>query len=171
MLTGDKIFLRALEPEDLEFLYRAENDASIWHAGVIQQPLSKFTLAAYLENANQTIDEAGQLRLVICLLNTNKPIGLIDLFEYDATNQRAGVGVMLLQEQRGKGLGVDALKVLKAYASEKLRLHQLYCHVQQENIASVGLFNKSGFVTIGTLTDWVRTANGYSNVYLMQCIL
>jgi diamine N-acetyltransferase len=169
MIRGEQIFLRALEPDDLEFLYQAENDETLWHAGILQQPISKFTLKAYLENAHQTLQEAGQLRTVICKTD-GAAIGLIDLFEYDSINQRAAVGVMLLQGERGKGLGADALKTLKAYAS-KIGLHQLYCHVQESNLPSLGLFTRCGFINAGLLKDWIRTGKQFEDVYFMQCVL
>ncbi len=169
MITGEQIFLRALEPDDLEFLYTAENDETLWHAGILQQPISKFTLKAYLENAHQTLQEAGQLRLVIC--KTDKaPIGLIDLFDFDPTHQRAAVGIMLLDKERGKGLGADALNTLKTY-THKIGLHQLYCHVQESNLPSLGLFKRCGFTNAGLLKDWVRVGKQFEDVYFMQCVL
>ena len=169
MIKGENIFLRALEPDDLEFLYQAENDSRLWHAGALQQPISKYTLKAYLENAHQTLTEASQVRMVICL-NDASPIGLIDLFDYDANHQRAAVGIMLLEEQRGKGLGAEAVEALKGYASQ-LGLHQLYCHVQESNIPSLGLFARCGFKNAGILVDWWRWKKRFENVYIMQCVL
>jgi diamine N-acetyltransferase len=171
MVSGEQIFLRALEPEDLDFLYQAENDSTIWQAGLLQQPISKFTLKAYLENIHLTLDEIGQLRMLICLKQNNQAIGMVDLFDHDPTNQRAAVGIMLLQEQRGKGLGVDAISLLKRYTRNNLKLHQLYCHVQEDNLPSIGLFAKCGFTNVGILKDWIRTADGFRNVYIMQCLL
>jgi diamine N-acetyltransferase len=170
MLSGENIYLRALEPTDLEFLYAAENDASLWHVGVLQQPISKFTLKAYLEQAHQTLPEAGQLRMMICL-NNDQPIGLIDLFDFDPLNMRVGAGILLLESNRGKGLGAEALHLIKQYAKEKLGIHQIYAHVQVENMPSLGLFKKCGFSVSGTLVDWVRADKTFSDVYLMQCIL
>jgi diamine N-acetyltransferase len=170
MIRGTRIYLRAPEPEDLDFLYQSENDEKLWQVGVLQQPISRFTLSEYLKNSSQTLEEAGQLRLMICL-NDGQNIGMLDLFEYDPVNNRAGVGIMLLQSFRGQGLAAEALETLKAYAVAQLKLHQLYCHVQTQNIPSVGLFSKCGFKTVGTLQQWLRTPIGYSNVYLMQCIL
>jgi diamine N-acetyltransferase len=170
MLRSERLFLRALEPEDLDFLYKAENDEALWQAGVLQQPISKYTLREYLKNAHLSVAEAGQLRLMICL-HDGSPIGMVDLFDYDERNNRAGVGIMLLQNKRGKGLGAEALGLLKGFAKQTLHLHQLYCHVQAENMASLGVFSKSGFTTVGTLQQWLRTPDGYSNVYFMQCIL
>jgi diamine N-acetyltransferase len=38
------IYLRALEPEDLDFLYQIENDSSIWQYGANKAPVSRFCL-------------------------------------------------------------------------------------------------------------------------------
>jgi diamine N-acetyltransferase len=65
-LQGKNIYLRALEPEDLEFVYAIENDESIWEVSNTQTPYSRFLIRQYLENAHQDIYEAKQLRLVIC---------------------------------------------------------------------------------------------------------
>jgi diamine N-acetyltransferase len=170
MLQAKNIFLRAPEPADIDFLYEAENDESLWLVGELNQPLSRFTIKKYLENAHLTIAEALQLRLMICL-HDGTTIGSIDLFEYDSTNLRAGVGIALLQSYRGRGLGAEALERLKLYANEILNLHQLYCHVQEDNVASIGLFSKCGFTTCGLQKDWLRQRKRFVNVYMMQCIL
>ena len=78
-LKGNNVYLRALEPEDLEFIYEIENDESIWNVSNTQTPYSKFLIKQYLENAHLDIYEVKQLRLAICFNNSNKAIGLIDL--------------------------------------------------------------------------------------------
>ena len=65
-LKGKNIYLRALEPEDLDFLYKLENDISIWEISGTQKPYSKATLIDYLSNAHLDIFEVKQLRLCIC---------------------------------------------------------------------------------------------------------
>jgi diamine N-acetyltransferase len=94
-LTGNTIYLRALEPEDLEFIYNIENDESIWEISHTQTPYSRFLIKQYLENAHQDIYEAKQLRLVICEKETQNTLGLIDLFDFDPKNLRAGIGILL----------------------------------------------------------------------------
>ena len=79
-LTGEHIYLRALEPEDLDFVYSIENDEKIWEMSSTQTPYSKFLIKQYLENAQQDIYEAKQLRLVVCAKD-DTAIGLIDLFD------------------------------------------------------------------------------------------
>ena len=86
-LRGEHIYLRALEPEDLEFVYRIENDTSLWELSDTQTPYSRFLIKQYLENVQQDIFEAKQLRLAINTLE-NTTIGLIDVFDFDIKNNR-----------------------------------------------------------------------------------
>ena len=51
MLEGSNILLRAVEPDDLDFLYRCENDTSVWRYGTTTAPYSRFTLKQYIEEA------------------------------------------------------------------------------------------------------------------------
>ena len=39
-----KINLRAMEPEDLEFLYEIENDERIWNISTTNVPYSRYVL-------------------------------------------------------------------------------------------------------------------------------
>ena len=108
-LKGEHIFLRALEPEDLDFIYEIENDTSLWVLSDTQTPYSRFLIKQYLENAQQDIFEAKQLRLVICTLE-GLAIGLIDVFDFDVKNKRAGIGILIKdQANRYKGYGKEAL--------------------------------------------------------------
>ncbi|WP_177729801.1 GNAT family N-acetyltransferase [Flavobacterium inviolabile] len=170
-LKGDKIYLRALEPEDLEFVYAVENDEAIWEVSNTQTPYSRFLIRQYLENAQQDIYEAKQLRLAICKNDDFKAIGLIDLFDFDPKNRRAGIGIVIKNtEDRSKGVGKEALRLLIAFAFEQLQLHQLYANISQENVASIQLFTTFGFQCIGVKKDWVRTQNRFTDEGVYQLI-
>ena len=67
-LKGENIYLRALEPQDLDFLYHLENNPEIWEISGTTAPYSKHVLQLYLENAHKDIYEVKQLRLCICNL-------------------------------------------------------------------------------------------------------
>lgn len=171
MLTAKDIFLRALEPEDLEFLYAVENDTSLWEVSNTQTPYSRFLIKQYLENAHQDIYEAKQLRLAICRTGSAKAIGLIDLFDYDPRNLRAGIGIVIREEkERASGFGSQALEVLVKYAFSHLGLHLLYANIDPENAASVGLFSKFGFALVGVKEKWNRMGGKYRDEALYQLI-
>ena len=44
MKTLPDIRLRAIEPEDLDLLYRIENDRELWNVGTTNVPYSRYTL-------------------------------------------------------------------------------------------------------------------------------
>lgn len=170
-LKGNTIYLRALEPEDLEFVYAIENNESVWEVSNTQTPYSRFLIRQYLENAHQDIYEAKQLRMAICLKNSFEAIGLIDLFDFDPKNNRAGVGILISNESnRNKGVGSEALALIINYAFEQLQLHQLYANIGSDNEISLQLFTKFGFQKIGTKKDWIKVNNNYKDELLFQLI-
>ena len=170
-LKGQTIFLRALEPQDLEFIYAIENDENIWNVSNTQTPYSKFLIKQYLENAHQDLFEAKQLRLAICKNNTFEAIGLIDLFEFDAQHNRAGIGIVIQnQSDRGHGIGEEALDLLVNYSFQKLQLHQLFANIGTQNEASLKLFSKFGFEKVGIKKDWIKFENSYQGEALFQLI-
>lgn len=59
------IKLRALEPEDIDFLYQLENEEALWEVSDTQLPFAKHLLQDYIRNAQQDIYEAKQYRYVI----------------------------------------------------------------------------------------------------------
>ena len=165
--------LRALEPDDLDFLFVLENDPELWAVSeVLPAPLSRHALREYLRHAAASLAETGQLRLII-KGKDGQAVGTLDLYDYNARHQRAGVGVAVLQSERRRGYAQAALAALLPYARQALHLHQLYCTIAQGNQASIRLFAKSGFRRVGIRQDWLRrnTENNWENAVEMQLLL
>lgn len=167
-LRGKTISLRALEKRDLDFLYRLENDTDVWEVSGTITPYSKGVLKLYLENAHRDIYEVKQLRLAISNKN-QEAIGLIDLYDFDPKNKRAGLGVIVADKKdRNKGVGAEAIALLSNYAFTTLGLHQIYANILQDNKSSIGLFEKLGFEKIGVKKDWIFSNNSFKNELLFQ---
>lgn len=169
-LKGEHIYLRALEPDDLDFLYQLENNPDIWEISGTTTPYSKYVLKQYLDNAHRDIYEVRQLRLCICNL-VDKVLGLIDLFDFDPKNHRAGLGIIILDEnQRNKGVGSEAIRLLCDYVFTILHLKQVYANVMEDNVASIHLFKKLGFQEVGVKTEWIYSGGNYKSEILFQKI-
>jgi len=170
-LKGKNIYLRALEPNDLEFVYAMENDQSIWEVSNTQTPYSRFLVKQYLENAHQDIYEAKQLRLAICQGEDFPALGLIDLFDFDPQNRRAGIGIVIQSiNDRNKNIGSEALHLMIQYAFHNLNLHQLYANIATDNLASLALFTKFGFQEIGVKKDWTLVNGTFKDEALFQLL-
>jgi diamine N-acetyltransferase len=167
----DKIKLRALEPEDLELLYNWENNLSYWVVSNTSSPFSKYTLKRYVENSHKSIYETGQLRLMIDHIDDKVSIGTIDIFDFDPFHMRAGLGILIANEEyRRKGYATMALTCLTEYCFKTLQLHQLYCSIIANNCESIDLFRKIGFIETGVKKEWIKTSDGYLDEHIFQLI-
>ena len=168
-LNGKNIFLRALEPEDINYLLSIENNEKYWSISDSQIPFSRYLLNRYLKNSNMDIYEAKQLRLVITDFQ-NITIGLIDLFDIDFKNNRAGVAIIINEKMRSKGFAKEALELLIQYSKTHLSLHQLYCNILEDNSHSINLFKSVEFKQVGLKKDWIKFDGKYKNELLLQLI-
>lgn len=169
-LSGEKIILRALEPEDLNFLYQIENNESFWEVSHTQTPFSKYILKRYLENAHLDIYESKQLRLLIEEKSTRKQIGMIDLFDYNPQHKRAGIGILIHPDFEKKGFASEALSIIINYSFSHLQMHQLYANITSDNIKSLALFYKYNFIKTGVKKDWILSEGKFKDEVLFQLI-
>ena len=169
-LQGEHINLRALEPEDLSFLFQIENNEEFWEVSHTQTPFSKFILTQYLENAHLDIYEAKQLRLVIEEKQTLIPVGMIDLFNFNPQHKRAGIGILVHPNYQKNGYALDALQSLITYCFKHLHLHQLYANISVDNTRSLQLFKKCNFIEIGIKKDWIFSNGTFKDEILFQLI-
>lgn len=170
-LTGNTIYLRALEPEDLEVVHYVENSEELWELSHTQTPYSKYLIKEYLANAHKDIYEVKQLRLVICEQNSDAVLGFIDLFDFDPKNRRVGLGILIINPaNREKGIGSQALELVVKYAFKYLQVHQIYCNIAADNQMSIALFKKFNFVAVGLKKDWNYNNGLYQDELLYQLI-
>ena len=165
------VTLRALEPDDLEFLYALENDRDVWGVSDTLAPVSRHALREYLLHATEDFHVVRQLRLVITAEIGSPAVGVIDLFDYDPLHQRAGMGITILAQERRHGYARQALEHLKSHARVVLRLHQIYATVGVGNLSSLKLFAAAGFRQVGIRQAWLRTATGWQDAVEWQCLL
>ena len=159
--------LRLLEPSDLEFLERIENDTRLWKYSNTTKPFSNEVLKIYIQNAKQDIVDAGQQRLVTVESDSNK-LGLIDLFDYEPKHARAAVGVVIVEECRGKGYAKEASQMVIDFCFKKLGLRKISLGVIEDNVAAVQLYDKLGFIQEGLLLKHGSYDGKYCNSVQMS---
>lgn len=93
-MEDKKIRLRALEPEDLDFLYEMENDESLWGMGCTNEPYSRQVLLDYITTATADIYTDKQVRLIV-ENEQQEAVGIIDLMNFDPRHQRAELGIVI----------------------------------------------------------------------------
>lgn len=160
-----KLLLRAVEPADLEAILRWENDSDCWDYSDVVAPLSAKIIKDYIDSYNADPFDAGQLRLIISD-ETGVTYGMADLFHISAIHAHAAVGIYIDADYRRRGIALRALKMLCNYASLRLGLHNVAAAILPANKASAYLFKAAGFTQAGTLPQWRRTSQGFSDLHI-----
>jgi len=169
LLENENIRLRALEPEDLDVMYKWENDTETWAAGCTCTPYSRYQLKKFI-NSGKNIYETGQLRLMVVYKSENQTVGMVDLFDFDPLHSRAGTGIIIDSAYRNRGIARQVIKLLCEYAFSFLKLHQLYAYIPGKNEYSRKLMLGCGFEERGVIPDWLNTSDGYDNVLIVSLI-
>lgn len=167
-LTDDKITLRALEPSDIDVMYRWENDAELWRYGSTVAPFSRKQIWEYISGYDSDIFSARQLRLMIVDNATGEAVGALDLTDFDPVNQRAAIGIFVDKSRQRMGYASSAVELVTGYCAERLGMHQLWAIVPADNSPSRSLFTSCGFKISGRLQSWVKTRTSYCDAYIYQ---
>jgi diamine N-acetyltransferase len=172
-MIGPNLLLRAPEPDDIDSIFRWENDTDIWHLSNTITPFSRFAIEQFVLNTDNDIFTSKQLRLMIDCHSSvagTSTIGSIDLFDFDPHHKRAGIGILIDKGSRNKGYASEALVLLIEYCFNTLNLHQLYCNIGQNNAESIHLFTNAGFTECGHKKDWILLKGLWTDELMFQLI-
>ena len=167
-LTGNQVTLRAMEPSDVDLLYKWENDTELWNCSSATVPYSRYDLQNYV-NHSGNLFETGQLRLMIDLVDSHTTIGCIDFYDFQPRFLRGEVAFLIDRPYQRKGYASEALNLLKDYLFNFLHIHQVYAYVLQDNTTSLGVCHNAGFEEKVLLSDWFCDDKGWHDAYLLTC--
>lgn len=170
LLENEIVKLRSLEQDDLDLLFSVENNCRYWEVSNTLTPFSRDLLNQYLKNAHQDIYEARQLRLVICRKSDSIIVGLIDLFDFNPQHNRAGIGILILDQYQHNGYAKSTLDLFLNYAFKHLDLHQIYADIPLDNKSSLSLFHKLNFKEVGVKKSWIKTNGKFKDVAMLQIL-
>lgn len=159
-LKGKKVFLRAIEKEDLEFLREMINDPEMEkNVGGWSFPISRYEQEKWYESQ---IFNKNNIRYIIEV--EGKKIGLVTITDIDWKNRKACNGIKIYEnKERGKGYGTDTINTIMKYAFEELQLNKLYSVILEYNTASLKLYQKCGWTIDGILREEKFKGNQYIN--------
>ena len=169
-ISDGKISLRIAEPEDARQIYDWENDRSVWRVSETSNPTSLFQVEQFLLG-NSDLWANRQLRLMVCCEGVERPVGSIDLFDFDPVNSRIGIGILIEEASRGQGMATQALSLCLKYLFHDVMVHQVHCLIDVTNAESQHVFKGLGFSECGRRRDWIKTPEGYLDAVFYQKII
>ena len=170
MESVSEITLRAMEPEDLELIFRIENDSEFWRYGTSSVPYSRWTLRRFIETSANDLFVDQQVRLVIQGKDsTGNPVslGLADLVNFSPRHHRAEISLAILPEFQGLHIGERVVHELENYA-HSMGLHQLYAIIAVTNLPATRLFQRMGYDSSTLLKDWLFSDDKFVDAHVWQ---
>jgi diamine N-acetyltransferase len=147
ILHGQKSKLKLALPSDAPLILQWENNPAFWP--ITEQP-GPFELAQIEEALHQSgsLERHQQARWIVHDL-TMRPVGLLDLFNFDAAQKKAGIGILIgSPSDRQKGYASDAIRTLLLRLRAIQQIETLECMIHEDNFQSLHLFQHLGFIEI-----------------------
>lgn len=168
ILEGQEIFLRPMTPADTDNIIKWRNTDFVRRNFIYQKP---FTVQGHEEWTKTMIDTGKAVQFIICLKDTDKPVGSVYLRDINREHQKAEYGVFIGEaDALGKGYGTEAARLLTAYAFQDMGLHKVMLRVLAGNEQAKRSYEKAGFVQEAYLKDEVILENRYRDVIYMAMI-
>jgi len=166
-IVGERIYLSPINIDDAEIYTKWLNDYEVCaNLGMYRQMISLEAEKKILERLNSD----GQVYAIV-LLESDVLIGNIGLHEIDHMSRRADVGLFIGEaENRGKGYGAEALRLMLEYGFNTLNLHNIMLYVHADNEAGIACYKKVGFREIGRRRESKFKDGRYIDVISMDIL-
>ncbi|GGS74963.1 N-acetyltransferase [Planobispora rosea] len=151
--------LRAMVRDDLAVLHRLHDDVGTAVLAEVD-PWTPETLEQALARYDAYTPDPANVRFTIASLADGQVLGRCVVWGIDAFNRNAHLGISLLPQARGRGYGLDALRVMCDYAFRIRGLHRLGLETLATNTAMIATAEKAGFRREGVHREhaWVLGA-------------
>ncbi|MCW2528299.1 MAG: family N-acetyltransferase [Pseudonocardiales bacterium] len=164
------LFLRARTAEDLDVLFTLAADLDTWEqrSPSAPAPLTREKFDARLARAADDDGPEDALSFVIDVGGAT--VGVVSLFDFDSLARHAEVGINLLPEVRGRGIGTAAIAQLVEFGFARHNLRRIHLQAIASNMGAIRAYEKAGFVVEGRRREhaWVRGA--YEDIVLMAIL-
>ena len=156
-ITGKKLYLRSLAPEDAEESYpHWLNDPEVCkYNSHYKFPYTRERALDYIRHANST---KNALILAVVDKSNDRHIGNVALQEIDYISRNAEFAIIIGdKEYWGKGFGSEAASLIIDHGFRELNLHRIYCGTSEKNIGMQNLAMKIGMKQEGRRRQAILT--------------
>ena len=165
-IIGENLYLSPINKDDCEIYTKWLNDVKVsGNLGNYKQMISLMSEQKILEEL-----AVGQTYAIV-LNDNDKLIGNIGFNEIDNITRKASVGLFIGEkENRGKGYGAEALRLILDYGFKTLNLHNVMLIVHSDNERAIACYKKVGFREFGRRREATYKAGRYIDVVYMDIL-
>ena len=170
-LIGEAVILREYRQEDLPEIRKWVNDSeTIKHLSTIfWAPQTMTDTREFLDRMLQSSHNG--CNFIIADKQDERYIGQLDLFRLDWKLRCGELGIVIGAEtERGRGVGVEALRLMLGYAFETLGLERVELSVHMENLRARRCYERAGFVLEGVKRHAFFSNGAFCDVGIMSVL-
>ncbi|HET6994305.1 MAG TPA: GNAT family N-acetyltransferase [Chitinophagaceae bacterium] len=169
-LATARLRFRQLTADDAQQIYELRSDETVNRFLPRKRCENLDEAASFINKINRGISNNEAMYWAITFRDADKLIGSICLWNLQPDNHRAEIGYELKPEHWGTGIMREALPRVIKYATETLGLHSIQADTNPENVHSVTLLEKSGFVKEGHFRESILFNGRYSDMVVYTFI-
>lgn len=165
MLKGRFVYLRMIEPGDVEQTFRWHNDYELQKMTcgpirIVSKEIEKNWVMS------KTSNNMKDIYLSVCLNENDKMIGIISINDIDLLNRKCACGGILIGDKEYRdGIAYrEALKIMRSYVFEQLNMNKLTGKCLEEHILSRADMESAGYKLEGILRNEVFKNGSFHNV-------
>ncbi len=165
-----RLVMRALEPEDAQFLADLINDPEVRHslgAYNLVYPTSTDLEAKWIAEVGGRKD---QVAMMMTARTGKKPVGLIAISDMNERNASAHLSIIIEQKNWNKGYGSEAISGLVGHLFGEMNIHRIWLRVDQNNARAIRCYEKLGFRREGTLREDHFAHGAWRSSYVMSLL-
>lgn len=165
MISGERVTLRPLTPEDYPRMVEFKNDVEVELLGGGQAPRPR-TLQAMTEFYDNLLKDKSEVTFAIEA--DGVLIGDTGLFHFDQLSRTAELGIGIGDRAYwGRGYGREAVGLLVDYGFRMHNLRKIWLETHGSNERAIRSYLGAGFVEEGRQRQHVWSGGGYQDLVLM----
>src|SRR5215216_835927 len=166
-LVGEGVELRRHDPSNYPLYARWYGDEEIWRlTSWAPEPLQRQAVERLFEDRKSS---PANDSFAIHRKGEEEPIGVISLMNLSKANASADLSIIVgAAEDRDKGLGTEAIRVILRYAFEELGLDRVALSVFEFNELAIQTYEKLGFQREGRMEQALRRDGALHDAILMR---
>jgi [ribosomal protein S5]-alanine N-acetyltransferase len=152
-LDTDRLLLRNVTDDDVDFIFKLFSDERVCEFLFDEELFISRNDAIEFVEWNKNPEEKGYNRWVLVKKDTNQRIGTCGYDNWDRMNNIAEIGYDLWHEYWGLGYMKEALISAIESGFNHMKLNRINAYVALNNVSSMKLLEKIGFVKEGIYRD------------------
>lgn len=159
LIQSESVCLRSTTEVDIEFVVAIEKEAAR------ERFVESWSSSQHLE----ALGDEDQRHLIVQSVGGGEPVGFVLLAGLENEHRNVEFRRIVVGPKH-RGIGRQALRLLKRYAFGELGAHRLWLDVKDFNSRARALYVSEGFVEEGTLRECVKGPDGFESVVLMSML-